>query len=114
MKICSRLRGFCIQNTFAAHTISAAGITLMIASIWVAIQFQPQIQAWVAQSELLHGVAFITLLVADILLTSALVCLGFSDCSQEKGKAYKSYHGGRNRVFPESWTGALGKNPRHM
>ena len=112
MKICSHVRGLCLRSPVTSHVISATGVALIIGSIWVATQHQGAIHAWVAQNFLLHGFIFGVALVADIVLTSAFICLGFSDCSKDQSTVHQSYHGGRSRVFPENWSGALGKNPR--
>ena len=114
MQVCYRLKGFCVTHEWAGSAAALAGVSLLLATIWVGIDYQTALRAWLARNLLVHGLTLGVVILADVLLIFGLLCLGFSECSESDRSCLHAYRGRRSTVFPEltGWVGALGQNPR--
>lgn len=115
MHVCSTLKGFCLRHEWAQLTFAVLGVSLFIFSIWLALSYQLEFLAWLKQNLLLHGLIFGAGTLLDALLIFGLLCLGFSECSQEDKHCIHAFRGRRHRpLVPQVGVMAarLGKNPR--
>jgi hypothetical protein len=116
MQACRQLRGFCRVHEWAGGTAALLGVGLLLGTIWVGIDYQIGIRAWVAANPLPHALAFGALTLVDVLVIFGLLCLGFSECAPGDRNCIHAYRGRRSVLFPEvvDWLEALGQNPRRL
>ena len=116
MRVCRQLKGFCLVHEWAGGAAALLGVGLLLATIWVGIDYQIGIRAWVAANPLPRGLTFGALTLADVLLIYGLLCLGFSECAPGDRNCIHAYRGRRSVLFPEvvDWIDGLGQNPRRL
>jgi hypothetical protein len=116
MRVCRQLKGFCGAHEWAGGGAALLGVGLLLATIWVGIDYQIAIRAWIAANPLPHALAFGVLTLADVLLIYGLLCLGFSECAAGDRNCAHAYRGRRTVLFPEAvdWIDGLGQNPRRL
>lgn len=114
MRLCHRLKGFCVRHEWAGGTAALLGVSLFIGTIWFGIEHHLAVRGWVAHNPLPHAVLFGAATLIDVLAVFGLLCLGFSECSQADRDCRHAYRGRRSVLFPETtrWIEALGRNPR--
>jgi hypothetical protein len=114
MAFCRYLKVHCLSSEAARSTFALLGVGLLMASVWVAIEYQVPIREWIAHNVLLHGLLFGAATLTDVLLIFGTLCLGFSECSEAERRCRHAYRGRRSSLFPEamSWLDGVGCNPR--
>jgi len=113
--VCTSLKGFCLRHEWAQSTFAVLGVSLFITSIWLALSFQLVFLEWLRQNLLIHGLLFGAGTLADTLLIFGLLCLGFSECSEQDRNCVYAFRGRRHRpLVPHVsiMVARLGKNPR--
>jgi hypothetical protein len=115
-KACGHLKGFCATREWAGSAAALLGVGLLLGTVWVAIDFNVGIRAWVARDLLVHGLALGVVTLADVLLIFGFLCLGFSECAPGDRRCAHAYRGRRSAAFPElvGWIDGLGTNPRRL
>jgi hypothetical protein len=116
MQVCSHLKGFCQVHEWAGGAAALLGVGLLLATIWVGIDYHLAIRAWLSQNLLVHGLALGIGTLTDVALIFGLLCLGFSECAPGDRHCLHAYRGRRSVVFPElvDWIDGLGQNPRRL
>lgn len=109
--ICLNLKALCLKHEWLQNLFALSGIVLMLLSIWFVMESYTVIISWAASNILLHGIALGIGAITDILLIFGLLCLGFSECSEEDKNCYFAYRGRRTRLDPSSmhWMDKMGK-----
>lgn len=113
--VCTSLKGFCLRHEWAQLTFAVLGVALFIGSIWMAVTYQLVFLEWLRQNLLVHALAFGLGTLIDVLLIFGLMCLGFSECSQQDKNCVYAFRGRRHRpLVPHVsiMAARLGKNPR--
>jgi hypothetical protein len=97
MSVCSRLKGYMRHHERVADFFSLLAVSLLFATIWVAIDFQGVIFDWMKQNVVIHGSATILALVADVFLIFMFLNLGSSRFSdQEDDVCFGTFRGRRH------------------
>ncbi|MEO5375419.1 MAG: hypothetical protein H7840_14295 [Alphaproteobacteria bacterium] len=114
--LCNGLREYCKRNEYAANTFAFLGAASLLATIWVAIDFQLVILSWVSLNPLVHGLMLGGATLGGSLLIFGLLCLGFSEHTHEHKTCVHAYRGrGKGKpLFPgvHRTIEHLGMNPR--
>lgn len=114
--VCKNLKAFCVRNESAANVFAFLGAASLLATIWVAIDYQQVILTWVRINPLVHGLALGSATLLGSLVIFGLLCLGFSEHTDEHHSCLHAYRGrGKGKpLFPglHKHVEHLGMNPR--
>ncbi|MFN3076509.1 MAG: hypothetical protein ABT940_06460 [Alphaproteobacteria bacterium] len=114
--LCKGLRSFFVRHETAANAVALLGVTMLLASVYVASGYYADILAWVSANPLPHVLVLGAVTLVGSVLILSLICLGFSEHTHEHRTCAHSFRGrGRSRaLLPalHAWVGHMGMNPR--
>lgn len=114
--LCNGLKEYCRRNETAANVFAFLGAASLLATIWVAIDFQLAIMSWVRLNPLVNGVLLGVGTIGGSLAIFGLLCLGFSEHTHEHKSCAHAFRGrgGGRPLFPglHRYVDHLGMNPR--
>ena len=101
MSVCDNIKGVTRRHEWVADLFSVLAVVLLFASIWVVLEYNPIILAWISQNVLLHTPAVLGAAALDVLVIFGLLCVGATRC--EEGGCFRTFRGRRHGA------GSIGK-----